>query len=129
MNETDPQKIRRRKAPIERNKLFRGGSRRSPFNIATAQIYRKCNTHGQPGEVANQALICSIYSQISTAPVAKNASEVFFATIAMFDPVTSSVSLPKQEEKIIRFWRERAVYEKTLAARAGGKQTDSVHAW
>ncbi len=36
----------------------------------------------------------------------------------MFDPVTSSVSLPKQEEKIIRFWKERQVYEKTLAVRA-----------
>ncbi len=37
----------------------------------------------------------------------------------MFDPVASSVSLPKQEEKIIRFWKERQIYEKTLAARAG----------
>ncbi len=39
----------------------------------------------------------------------------------MFDPVpsSSSVSLPKQEEKIIRFWKERQIYEKTLAARAG----------
>jgi len=35
----------------------------------------------------------------------------------MFDPVASSVSLPQQEEKIIRFWRERQVYEKSLAAR------------
>ena len=37
----------------------------------------------------------------------------------MFDPVESSVSLPKQEEKIIRFWKERQIYEKSLAARAG----------
>ena len=37
----------------------------------------------------------------------------------MFDPVASSVSLPQQEEKIIRFWKERQIYEKTLAARAG----------
>jgi isoleucyl-tRNA synthetase len=37
----------------------------------------------------------------------------------MFDPVTSSVSLPQQEEKIICFWKEREIYEKTLAARAG----------
>ena len=36
----------------------------------------------------------------------------------MFDPVESSVSLPQQEEKIIRFWKERQIYEKTLAARA-----------
>ena len=34
----------------------------------------------------------------------------------MFDPVASSVSLPKQEEKTIRFWNERQIYEKTLAA-------------
>jgi isoleucyl-tRNA synthetase len=38
---------------------------------------------------------------------------------SMFDPVASSVSLPQQEEKIIRFWNERQIYEKTLAARAG----------
>ncbi len=37
----------------------------------------------------------------------------------MFDPVASSVSLPQQEEKIIRFWKERQIYEKTLASRAG----------
>src|SRR5271169_5756246 len=37
----------------------------------------------------------------------------------MFDPVASSVSLPKQEEKIIQFWKQRQIYEKTLAARAG----------
>ena len=34
----------------------------------------------------------------------------------MFDPVASSVSLPRQEEKIIRFWKERQIYEKSLAA-------------
>ena len=37
----------------------------------------------------------------------------------MFDPVASSVSLPQQEEKTIRFWKERQIYEKTLASRAG----------
>ena len=37
----------------------------------------------------------------------------------MFDAVPSSVNLPKQEEKIIRFWKERQIYEKTLAARRG----------
>ncbi len=36
----------------------------------------------------------------------------------MFDPVESSVSLPKLEEKIIRFWKTGQIYEKTLAARA-----------
>ena len=36
----------------------------------------------------------------------------------MFDPVASSVSLPQQEEKIIRFWNQRQIYEKTLALRA-----------
>ncbi|MGD0897277.1 MAG: class I tRNA ligase family protein [Thermoguttaceae bacterium] len=36
----------------------------------------------------------------------------------MFDPVDSSVSLPQQEERIIRFWKERQIYEKSLAARA-----------
>jgi isoleucyl-tRNA synthetase len=35
----------------------------------------------------------------------------------MFDPVASSVSLPKQEEKIIRFWKERQIYEKSLSSR------------
>jgi isoleucyl-tRNA synthetase len=37
----------------------------------------------------------------------------------MFDPVASSVSLPQQEERIVRFWKERQIYEKTLAVRAG----------
>jgi isoleucyl-tRNA synthetase len=36
-----------------------------------------------------------------------------------FRPVESSVSLPQQEERIIRFWKERQIYEKSLAARAG----------
>ncbi|MGA2258325.1 MAG: isoleucine--tRNA ligase, partial [Thermoguttaceae bacterium] len=40
----------------------------------------------------------------------------------MFDPVasSSSVSLPKQEERIIGFWKEQQIYEKTLAVRTGG---------
>jgi isoleucyl-tRNA synthetase len=42
-----------------------------------------------------------------------------FRNFTMFDPVASSVSLPQQEEKIIRFWKERQIYEKTLAARVG----------
>ena len=37
----------------------------------------------------------------------------------MFQPVESSVSFPKLEEEISRFWKEREIYEKSLAARAG----------
>ena len=44
----------------------------------------------------------------------------------MFDTVTSSVSLPKQEEKIIRFWKERQIYEKTLAARQARRRSSST---
>ena len=36
----------------------------------------------------------------------------------MFQPVESSVSFPKLEEEISRFWKEREIYEKSLAARA-----------
>ena len=38
--------------------------------------------------------------------------------VAMFQPVESSVSFPKLEEAISRFWKEREIYEKSLAARA-----------
>ena len=37
----------------------------------------------------------------------------------MFHPVESSVSFPSLEEKTIGFWRQRAIYEKSLAIRAG----------
>jgi isoleucyl-tRNA synthetase len=37
----------------------------------------------------------------------------------MFRPVASSVSFPNLEERIIRFWRERRIYEKSLDARRG----------
>ncbi|HUT11429.1 MAG TPA: isoleucine--tRNA ligase [Thermoguttaceae bacterium] len=37
----------------------------------------------------------------------------------MFHPVESSVSFPKLEEAIIRLWKEREIYEKSLRARAG----------
>ncbi len=37
----------------------------------------------------------------------------------MFRPVESSVSFPKLEEDIIRFWKERRVYEKSWEARSG----------
>ncbi|MHC4177410.1 MAG: class I tRNA ligase family protein, partial [Planctomycetota bacterium] len=36
----------------------------------------------------------------------------------MFHPVESSVSFPKLEENIARFWKERQIYEKSLQARA-----------
>ncbi|MEN6457479.1 MAG: isoleucine--tRNA ligase [Thermoguttaceae bacterium] len=37
----------------------------------------------------------------------------------MFQPVESSVSFPKLEEQVAQFWKERAIYEKSLAARTG----------
>jgi len=37
----------------------------------------------------------------------------------MFRSVDSSVSFPSLEERIIRFWRERRIYEKSLEARRG----------
>ncbi len=37
----------------------------------------------------------------------------------MFQPVESSVSFPKLEENIVRFWKQRQIYEKSLDARAG----------
>jgi isoleucyl-tRNA synthetase len=37
----------------------------------------------------------------------------------MFDPVESNVSFPRLEEEIGRFWKEKDIYEKSLAARAG----------
>ena len=38
----------------------------------------------------------------------------------MFQPVESSVSFPKLEEEIARFWKQKEIYEKSLAARTGG---------
>jgi len=49
----------------------------------------------------------------------KESTAIYAIDWPMFDPVASSVSLPKQEEKIIRFWNQRHIYEKTLAIRAG----------
>ncbi|MGD0654359.1 MAG: class I tRNA ligase family protein [Thermoguttaceae bacterium] len=37
----------------------------------------------------------------------------------MFQPITSSVSFPKLEEKIIQFWKDRGIYEKSLDIRRG----------
>ncbi len=36
----------------------------------------------------------------------------------MFRSVESSVSFPRLEEEVIRFWQEREIYEKSLAIRA-----------
>src|SRR5262245_58039970 len=36
----------------------------------------------------------------------------------MFQPVSSQANLPAQEEAILRFWKERRVYEQSLAQRA-----------
>ena len=36
----------------------------------------------------------------------------------MFQSVENSVSFPKLEEEISRLWKEREIYEKSLAARA-----------
>lgn len=38
----------------------------------------------------------------------------------MFQPVESSVSFPKLEEEISKYWKQHSIYEKSLAARAEG---------
>ncbi len=38
----------------------------------------------------------------------------------MFPPVQSPVSFPRLEEEVIRFWKERRIYEKSLEARRDG---------
>ncbi len=40
----------------------------------------------------------------------------------MFRPVEGSVSLPKLEEEICRFWKDRRIYEKSLSARSGAEE-------
>ncbi len=40
--------------------------------------------------------------------------------MAMFPPVQSSVSFPRLEEEVIRFWKERRIYEKSLEGRSNG---------
>lgn len=39
----------------------------------------------------------------------------------MFNPVPGSVSFPKLEEEVGRFWRERDIYQKSLAEREGAE--------
>jgi isoleucyl-tRNA synthetase len=36
----------------------------------------------------------------------------------MFDPVPNQANFPNQEAEVARFWKEQAIYEKSLAARA-----------
>jgi isoleucyl-tRNA synthetase len=38
----------------------------------------------------------------------------------MFDPAPQNVSFPKLEEEVLRFWKERDIYQKSLERRAGG---------
>jgi isoleucyl-tRNA synthetase len=38
----------------------------------------------------------------------------------MFQPVDSNVRFPQQEQVILKFWRERQVYEQSLQRRQGG---------
>jgi isoleucyl-tRNA synthetase len=40
----------------------------------------------------------------------------------MFEPVSSGANFPQQEEAILRFWKERRIYEESLAARSGEKR-------
>ena len=35
----------------------------------------------------------------------------------MFQPVPANVSFPKLEEEVLRFWKERRIYEKSLENR------------
>ncbi|MDD3470794.1 MAG: isoleucine--tRNA ligase [Thermoguttaceae bacterium] len=39
----------------------------------------------------------------------------------MFQAIEGAVSFPRQEEEIMRFWKDRGIYEKSLTARAGAK--------
>jgi isoleucyl-tRNA synthetase len=39
----------------------------------------------------------------------------------MFQSVANSVSFPKLEEKIVQFWKDRVIYEKSLSSRKEGK--------
>src|SRR5688572_28712434 len=40
----------------------------------------------------------------------------------MFQPVSASANLPQQEEEVLRFWKERGIYEKSLAQRTGAER-------
>jgi isoleucyl-tRNA synthetase len=37
----------------------------------------------------------------------------------MFQPVSANTNFPRQEEQILRYWKEREIYEQSLAGRAG----------
>src|SRR4030042_6919807 len=38
----------------------------------------------------------------------------------MFNPVSSRVSFPQLEEKVLAFWKEKGIFERSVAARKGG---------
>lgn len=38
----------------------------------------------------------------------------------MFDPAPQNVSFPRLEEEVLKFWKERDIYQKSLERRAGG---------
>ncbi|MEA2011738.1 MAG: class I tRNA ligase family protein, partial [Verrucomicrobiota bacterium] len=40
----------------------------------------------------------------------------------MFDPVESSVSFAEKEEKILSFWQENKIFEKSLSDREGAEE-------
>jgi len=46
----------------------------------------------------------------------------------MFQPVESSVSFPKLEVETIRFWKQKQIYEKSLAAETGRRHSSSTKA-
>src|SRR5712692_253076 len=39
-----------------------------------------------------------------------------------FEPVESSVSFPELEQRILAFWKDRRIFEKSLELRAGGPE-------
>jgi len=40
----------------------------------------------------------------------------------MYNPVDSKIDFPRMEEGILKFWRERRIFEKSIAARADAKE-------
>ena len=40
----------------------------------------------------------------------------------MFQPVSASANLPRQEEDVLRFWKERGIYEQSLARRTDAER-------
>ena len=38
----------------------------------------------------------------------------------MFNPVSSRVSFPQMEEKVLAFWKEKDIFKRSVDARKGG---------